>query len=590
MGNRSERDLRVAFDLLSRARWCDLQSKIRAKHVRKRAGWLFLGIVALLLIAGMINFHFGSTTSNIDTSPNVYISASRQTCFDRSATIDGRINSCTIAINANEKDPAVYSERGLLNGRKREFDRAVADFTAALQWDKQYLPALLGRCRAWQATKRYLNAFTDCTEVINAASAEQAVRSEALAERGMTSLLMGVYDRVLPDLNEALRLEPNSPAGLNARARARAQLHDVDGAIADYTTLLQVTPKNIAVFLARSSLLSGAGKLKEALVDVDNAIALDQASLEALNMRCYLLTRVGTLDKGIADCDRAIKLDPSDAIAYNTKCEAWLAKHDMTRAIDDCTTAVHLAKPESDIALYSAGLVHEAKGELIEASRRYKAALVLRPTFRDAFEAAARVEGKITKAEPLRTASLDLSDTKRSTAVQNNSIALASSSPGMELDLLNLTIAVRVQKRLLELGFFNSTANGTWGQQSRLALARFKIANNLKRDDMLDSVTAVVLFAPSARRSDFSGQTTGPAHTHGQYKSMTGTRLNPLNPDEAVRINTRLRELGFFKGKSLDVWSTASRSALQSFKAARGLAATDTWDSSTELALFASNS
>jgi tetratricopeptide (TPR) repeat protein len=119
-------------------------------------------------------------------------------------------------------------------------------------------------------------------------------------------------------------------------------------------------------------------------------------------MRCYLLTKVGAADKGIPDCDKAIKLDPSYAVAYNTKCEAWLSKHDMTRAIDDCTTAVHLAKPESDIALYSAGLVHEAKGELIEASRRYKAALVARPTFRDASEAAARVEAKITKAEPLR--------------------------------------------------------------------------------------------------------------------------------------------------------------------------------------------
>ena len=112
--------------------------------------------------------------------------------------------------------------------------------------------------------------------------------------------------------------------------------------------------------------------------------------------------------------------------------------------------------------------MHEAKGELIEASRRYKAALVVRPSFRDASEAAARVEGKITNAKPLHTASLDVSDMKRSTTVQNNSTELASASPGMEMDLLNLTIATRVQKRLSELGFFNSTANGTWGQQSRL--------------------------------------------------------------------------------------------------------------------------
>src|SRR5262249_7358878 len=150
MGNGSDRDLPAAFNPLSIDRWCDLQSKATGTHVRKRAGWLFLGVIPLLFIVLLINdersnnFYFTSTTSNIDTSLKAHIDASRQTCFDRSATIDDRINSCTIAINANENDPAVHLERGLLNGRKREFDRAVADFAAALQWDKQYLPALLG--------------------------------------------------------------------------------------------------------------------------------------------------------------------------------------------------------------------------------------------------------------------------------------------------------------------------------------------------------------------------------------------------------------------------------------------------------------
>jgi hypothetical protein len=175
MGNRSDWDRQGSFNLLSNPFVVPAASK--GVVARERAGWLFWGVVAFLFIlaasfiAGMINgarlklFHFYSTTNNL---PNSYISASRQTCFDRSTPIDDRINSCTIAINANEKDVAVYSERGLLNGRKREFDRAVADFDAALQGDKQYLPALLGRCRAWQATKRYLNAFKDCTEVITA--------------------------------------------------------------------------------------------------------------------------------------------------------------------------------------------------------------------------------------------------------------------------------------------------------------------------------------------------------------------------------------------------------------------------------------
>jgi len=151
--------------------------------------------------------------------------------------------------------------------------------------------------------------------------------------------------------------------------------------------------------------------------------------------------------------------------------------------------AVRLAKPQSEIAFYSTGLIHEAKGELDEALQNYRAALGVRPNFHDASEAAARVQTKMAGA-PVRenhaTASLGAPDSRP--PPRNNSVPSGSYING-DPDLLNILTAINVQKRLLELGFFSGTTNGTWGQQSRLALARFKTANNLERNDVLDIQT-----------------------------------------------------------------------------------------------------
>ena len=84
----------------------------------------------------------------------------------------------------------------------------------------------------------------------------------------------------------------------------------------------------------------------------------------------------------------------------------------------------------------------------------------------------------------------------------------------------------------------------------------------------------------------------GPQTTAGQdgpdsvYQPPTGANLNPLNAPDASRINLRLRELGFYSGKTDTVWSPASRVALRNFKSKNSLPVDDVWDGPTEYALL----
>ena len=85
--------------------------------------------------------------------------------------------------------------------------------------------------------------------------------------------------------------------------------------------------------------------------------------------------------------------------------------------------------------------------------------------------------------------------------------------------------------------------------------------------------------APEARREDGAFQTA--------YPPPLGARMNPLNREDAERIQRRLAELGYYAGSDDGVWGAASRSALRGFKAMNALADDDEWDAATEQALHA---
>jgi peptidoglycan hydrolase-like protein with peptidoglycan-binding domain len=153
------------------------------------------------------------------------------------------------------------------------------------------------------------------------------------------------------------------------------------------------------------------------------------------------------------------------------------------------------------------------------------------------------------------------------------------------LDLLKIGDASRVQSRLVELGFLKGPADGTWGPQSRSALRAFRAAVGLPASDAWDPVAAGRLFSNNAVRATGSpiSQEILP---DAMFAPPTGATLHPLNKDDALQINSKLREMGLYQGKNDFLWSMTSRAALREFKAKNDLPADDDWDAATEQRLF----
>jgi peptidoglycan hydrolase-like protein with peptidoglycan-binding domain len=161
-----------------------------------------------------------------------------------------------------------------------------------------------------------------------------------------------------------------------------------------------------------------------------------------------------------------------------------------------------------------------------------------------------------------------------------------SASP--DLDLLQIEVSTNVQKRLGELGYFRGPTDGTWGPQSRSSLRVFKQANGLGNDDAFDAATGTRLFSLSAIRGQPQAKDAVPraATSETNYPPPPGATLNPLNRQDALKIHTKLRDLGFYRSPNLTLWSSASRDALKDFKISSQLSADNNWDASTEQRLI----
>jgi hypothetical protein len=154
-------------------------------------------------------------------------------------------------------------------------------------------------------------------------------------------------------------------------------------------------------------------------------------------------------------------------------------------------------------------------------------------------------------------------------------------------DLLDLSNALVVQKRLSDLGYFNGPVNGAWGPVSRLSLRMFKATNGLPNDDIFDVATAELLHSSQALRKTSTGNAESANKlSESAYTPPIGATLNPLNRADATKIHSKLRSLGLYRGNSNTLWSMASRDALKKFRAYAGLEATDQWDAQTEQRLL----
>ena len=141
-----------------------------------------------------------------------------------------------------------------------------------------------------------------------------------------------------------------------------------------------------------------------------------------------------------------------------------------------------------------------------------------------------------------------------------------------------------LQSALKELGFYTGTVDGDFGSGTRSAVIAFQKMNGLSQSGTADAATQALLYEGKPKNSK------GTAVTVKTVSPLEGAVISSGSKGEAVsRLQTRLRELGYYTGSVDGVAGSGTVKAIKDFQKKNGLSQTGTADAATQNALYASS-
>jgi tetratricopeptide (TPR) repeat protein len=272
----------------------------------------------------------GGPVFNLDVAPTVQAGSGLPSAAE---------NSAAEPVSATD-----FARRGAAFTSRREYDKAIADLTRAVDLAPADPTYLFERARAYQGNNQPFLAMAD--------------------------------------LDKSLTLEPDDIPALATRAAFHLAGHDKPHALSDLAAANGLAARQADVHLELAALYERANEPAGALGQLDLWIAAhpeDGRQAMALNERCW--TRAlwnQALDLAVADCAAALKRDPKLWPAHNSRGLVRLRQGDEDGAIADFDADL-AARPDSAWSLYGRGLARMKKGRTAEGKADLAAATALRP-------------------------------------------------------------------------------------------------------------------------------------------------------------------------------------------------------------------
>lgn len=214
---------------------------------------------------------------------------------------------------AARRDETVGAEQD--PSRRSDYERAVADYTAALKADAGHLPAYFGRSLAQRAlgnteasdSDRRDAAFPSLRDLHRSQSA-YFIREQALLldPAGYTKSTIEQFARFDADIRD----RPNDPKPYVERAWAFVNYGESSRALADYSKAIAVDPNFVEAWQRRGDELFVTGNIAGALADFEQVVRLQPDHFSGYDSRGLAYERLGERDKAIADYRKALSLEP----------------------------------------------------------------------------------------------------------------------------------------------------------------------------------------------------------------------------------------------------------------------------------------
>jgi tetratricopeptide (TPR) repeat protein len=213
-----------------------------------------------------------------------------------------------------------------------------------LAYRQDFLDAYKDRCDNADARYSPKEALAACNKLIEKRRTEN---SPLLADAywGRADARDSLHDLpgAIADYSQALRITPDSKPLLENRAREYLREHAAKQAIDDYSRLIELYPNDANGYEDRAFAYDWLlHERVRAIQDYSAAIAIKPDDSVALARRGLCYGRTGDYEHAVTDLTAVIRLRPNDATAYYFRSVGYHEIGDKDRAASDLATALRL--------------------------------------------------------------------------------------------------------------------------------------------------------------------------------------------------------------------------------------------------------
>jgi len=192
------------------------------------------------------------------------------------------------------------------------------------------------------------------------------------------------YSGRMADLDAALKLEPDNPDALAAKARLLSNRKDYSGALA-VLDRMKPDPKDFGAALERAIVLTKAGRTADAQ-KIFAEVRREMKSPGQLNNLCWNKATAGVmLESAVQDCRDALKPDPGNSQYQDSLGMALLKLGKLDEALEAYNRAI--ADNRRAASLMGRAFVYWRKGDRERAAEDAAAARKISPKIDEAFAA-----------------------------------------------------------------------------------------------------------------------------------------------------------------------------------------------------------
>ncbi|MBT4482504.1 MAG: tetratricopeptide repeat protein, partial [Candidatus Latescibacteria bacterium] len=231
------------------------------------------------------------------------------------------VNSYTTAlVEANRADDkegiaGTYTNRGNAYAKLDQYDKAIADYTKALDINPEYAIAFSNRGNAYSDSGNYETAIADFTKAIEI----NPRLVEAYYNRGTAYSGSGNYETAIADFTKAIEINPRLVKAYYNRGVAYLDLGNYETAIADFSKALDINPQFAEAFGNRGNAFLDLGNYETAIADFTKALDINPQFAEAYNNRGTAYLDLGNYETAIADFSKALDINPRLAEAFGNR-------------------------------------------------------------------------------------------------------------------------------------------------------------------------------------------------------------------------------------------------------------------------------